>query len=107
MDETRDAGALWRRVVGRYLDSLTLERGLAPNTVTAYGRDLERAGAELASRGEDLLSADQQALALHLQSLRRRGLSPRTVNRALVSIRGFYGHLVELGERVLQGMLFH
>jgi integrase/recombinase XerD len=31
--------------------------------------------------------------------LRRSGLSPRTVNRALVSIRGFYAHLVEMGER--------
>jgi integrase/recombinase XerD len=67
--------------------------------VEAYARDLGRLGAELEERGHDLLTADQARLADHLQGLRRRGLSPRTVNRALVSIRGFYGHLVEMGER--------
>ncbi len=102
MSETGSTGRgepLWERVVGRYLESLALERGLARNTVLSYGRDLGRLGVDLDRRGVDLLGADAAALSQHLQGLRRQGLSPRTVNRALVSIRGFYSHLVEMGER--------
>lgn len=89
----------WQRVLGRYLDSLVVERGLSPWTVEAYARDLRRLGVELVERRVDPLAAGQRHLAEHLQGLRRRGLSPRTVNRALVSIRGFFAHLVEMGER--------
>ena len=99
MTEGRDREPLWQRVVGRYLDTLSLERGLAGKTVEAYGRDLRRLGSELAGRGTDPLTADQRQLSEHLQGMRRRGLSPRTVNRALISIRGFYSHLVEMAER--------
>ena len=99
MSEKEEREPLWGRVLGRYLDSLALERGLSRHTVESYGRDLRRLGGDLEKRGGDLLTADQQQLAGHLQGLRRNGLSPRTVNRALVSIRGFYVHLVEMGER--------
>jgi integrase/recombinase XerD len=86
-------------MVGRWLDALAVERGLSEHTVAAYRRDLERLGRELAEGGEDLLSADAAALAGHLRALRRQGLAPRSVRRALSSIRGFYAHLVAEGER--------
>jgi integrase/recombinase XerD len=87
-------------VVGRYLESLAVERGLSPHTVAAYRRDLERLGAALdRSPGGDLLTADQEAIAAHLRELRRRGLSPRSISRALVAVRGFFSHLAEAGER--------
>src|SRR5690606_24223800 len=35
----------------------------------------------------------------HLRQLRRQGLAPRSLSRVLSSIRGFYAHLIELGER--------
>ena len=89
----------WRRVVGRYLESLAVERGLSPHTVAAYRRDLERLGAALDRSDGDLLAADQEAIAAHLRELRRRGLSPRSISRALVAVRGFFSHLTEAGER--------
>ena len=89
----------WKRVVQRYLESLHLERGLSKRTVEAYGSDLSRLGQSLAKQGGDPLEADQEAVAAHLRQLRRDGLSPRSIARALVSIRGFYRHLVEVGER--------
>ncbi|MDX1502532.1 MAG: site-specific tyrosine recombinase XerD [Thermoanaerobaculia bacterium] len=87
------------RVLEAYLESLALERGLAVNTVTAYRRDLERLSEGLAERDRGLLEARQRDLAAHLRRLRRAGLSPRSVARSLVAIRGFYRHLVETGER--------
>jgi len=89
----------WRRAVDRYLDSLAYERGLSDNTLAAYRRDLERLGEDLAGRGADLVRADREALAGHIRRLRRKGLSPRTLTRAVSTLRGFYGFLVAEGER--------
>ena len=93
----------WKRVLKRYLEGLTVERGLSQNSVDAYRRDLERLARALdrpkVEAGPDLLTADASALAGHLRELRRQGLNPRSVSRALSAIRGFYEHLVESGER--------
>jgi len=103
----------WARVLGRYLEGLELERGLAANSIDAYRRDLERLGRSLdgaatqegrssAAEGRaapDLVTADAETLASHLRELRRAKLSPRSIARALSSIRGFYEHLVASGER--------
>ena len=86
------------RLLGRYLDSLATERGLAENTVEAYRRDLERLAEDLAPRCS-LAEADGEALAGHLRRLTRHGLAPRTVSRAVSSLQGFYRFLVEVGVR--------
>ncbi len=91
--------AKWRRAVSRYLETLLLERGLSPRTVEAYGRDLYAAGNWLEERGVELDAASRADLAEFFRSARRCSLSPRTVNRSLSSIRGFFAHQVELGER--------
>ena len=118
--------ARWRRALRAYLDALSAERGLSRHTVTAYRSDLERLGEGLARTGgagvaaraggagaaagagaagdgsggrPDLLSADAAALAAHLRDLRRRGLSPRSISRALSALRGFYAFAVAAGDR--------
>jgi integrase/recombinase XerD len=91
--------APWQRVLERYLEALLLERGLAQRTVESYGRDLRRMCGTLDEGGLNPLVADQQAIAAYMRQLRREGLAPRSVGRAVVSIRGFFGHLVEAGER--------
>jgi integrase/recombinase XerD len=88
------------RALRLYLESLAVERGLSKNTVDGYRNDLTRLGEALARKGGlDLLSADAPALSSHLRDLRRQGLSPRSISRALSAIRGFYVHLVATGER--------
>jgi integrase/recombinase XerD len=96
----------WKRVLKRYLEGLAVERGLAQNSIDAYRRDLERLARALdrpkanpEAVGLDLLSADAAAIAGHLRELRRQGLNPRSISRALSAIRGFYENLVESGER--------
>ena len=87
--------SLWPRVVDAYLDALAAERGLAVNTVDAYRRDLTRLCRDLEDAGVDPLEATAPELAAHLRRLRRRGIAPRSVGRAVASIRGFYAFLVE------------
>jgi integrase/recombinase XerD len=89
----------WWRPLQQYLDTLAIERGLSPNSVAAYRRDLERLGRRLEREGGDLRRADGAALSAHLRGLRREGLAARSISRALSALRGFYEHLVENGER--------
>ncbi len=96
---SRKPSVVAKRVLGAYLDSLVAERGLAKNTVDAYRRDLVRLVVDLEGAGVEVLAADAPALQGHVRRLRRDGLAPRSVSRALASIRGFFTFLVEIGER--------
>ncbi len=87
------------RTLDRYLDGLLVERGLSQHTVDAYRRDLRRLTSNLEDDGGDLLTADVNQLGRHLRRLRREGLSPRSISRALVSMRRFYAFLVGEGDR--------
>ena len=99
MTEAGAAGHPRHRVLEAYLDSLALERRLARHTVEAYERDLTALGRFLEPRGIDLPEATARDLSEHLQGMRRQGLAPSTVRRALASVRGFYAWLVEEGRR--------
>jgi integrase/recombinase XerD len=89
----------WRRLVDRYLDHLAVERGLASNSVTSYRRDLLRLGTALEQEGQDLLTAKPTDLSAQVRRMRREGLSPRSIARAISAARGFYAHRVGEGER--------
>jgi len=99
MGSETPAKTTWERAVERFLEALLLERGLSVRTIQAYGSDLQRLCTALAKTDKDPVRADQEMIAGHLRDLRRQGLAPRSIARSLVSIRGFYEHLVESGER--------
>lgn len=87
-----------RRTPGRdrvedYLDHLATERGLAANTLAAYGRDLLALRATLGA-DRDLPAARREDLLRHLRSMRVGARSPRSVARWLVTVRGFFAYLV-------------
>ncbi len=99
MSEPRAGSQPWRRAVERYLDHLTLERRLSPRTVLAYRGDLERLGSALAEAGTELERTTASELAAYFAALRRAGRSPGTIRRAQSATRGYFAHLVDLGER--------
>jgi integrase/recombinase XerD len=78
-----------------FLSHARLEKGLAANSVEAYGRDLRRYLDHLAAMGMGewgtVTRAEVQA---HLAGLVRRGLSPRSQARALSAIRQLHALLV-------------
>lgn len=79
--------------VERFLAMMAVERGAAANTLAAYRRDLESAGAVLG----DIAGADGPALAAlgeHWQDL-----APASLARKCSALRQFYGFLNDEGLR--------
>ncbi len=82
----------------RFRVFVVAEKGLAPNTVAAYARDLRRwqafAAQRAAARLDTLTRAD---LTLFLTRLTAAGLAPASVARQLVTLRMFYRFLNQEG----------
>lgn len=79
-----------RDLVDEFLQSLQVEEGASPLTVSAYRRDLRRLAAFLASRRRTLETARSTDLVAHLGALHARGLGPRTLARQIAAVRGLY-----------------
>lgn len=90
-------------LVARFLEHLAVERGVAPNTVAAYQRDLKLYVAFLEDHGLDhpaVIGAED--VRAFLASLRepaegRRTYSDATVARVLAAVRGFHRFCVREG----------
>jgi len=81
-----------------FLSYLKVERGLACNTLLAYGRDLAAFASWAAKMGRRRPGAVRRAeIQEYVRELRLRGLSPRSVARALATLRVFFRHLRQEG----------
>jgi integrase/recombinase XerD len=83
-----------RDIEAAFLNYLRVEKGLSQNTLIAYRTDLEKLSRFANSIGKDLLSVERDDLARFIKHLHDTGLEPRSVARALVTIRGLYKFLV-------------
>ena len=78
-----------------FLSHLRLEKGLARNSVEAYGRDLGRYLGDLAGQGiSEPGEVCREHLQAHLGHLLQAGVGPRSQARALSAIRSFHRLLV-------------
>ena len=75
--------------VAEYLISLRVERGLSPNTIMAYQRDLEQYLEFL-----DGAEPDDEQVSEFVSRLRSLGLADSTISRKIASIRGLHRFLV-------------
>ncbi|MFD3406347.1 site-specific tyrosine recombinase XerD [Kribbella sp. NPDC058693] len=91
------------RAVGTYLDHLTVERGLAANTLASYRRDLRRYDGYLASAGIDDLGRITEAVVSDFLMRLREGdadhppLTASSAGRTVVAVRGFHKFCVREG----------
>jgi integrase/recombinase XerD len=77
-----------------FRDYLKAERGMAENTVLAYGRDLDRYALWIADGGlADYLAPTVRGLSGYLAKLREEGLAPASIARHLVALKMFYRFL--------------
>jgi integrase/recombinase XerD len=85
-------------ILDPFLHYLAVEKGLARNTLEAYSRDLNAYLAFL--EGEGIASlADTTTLTVmaFMNRLKERGLTVRSITRALVALRGLYRYLSREG----------
>ncbi len=74
-----------------FLSYLRVERGLAQNTILAYGRDLKRLAGFLRKRHKERVEdVTREDVVDFLSSLYKEKLDSRSVARYLVSVRGLY-----------------
>jgi integrase/recombinase XerD len=88
-----------RRAVALFLDMVAAERGGAPNTLAAYGRDLDDLTAYLAGKGRGVETANAADLRAYLASLAGRGFAASSLARRLSAIRQLYRFLYAEGHR--------
>ena len=78
--------------LGRYLDHLAVERGLSPNTIAAYRRDLVILCDHLGPRRPIERTRRADLIDL-LRRMRVEERAARSVARWIVAVRGFFSYL--------------
>jgi integrase/recombinase XerD len=85
--------------VDRFLRHLRLERNMSTNTLTAYGRDLQRMVKYMDEQFgiDEPGDLDRTVLVEYLVDMREAGLQPRSVARHMSTLRTFCHYLVDRG----------
>ncbi len=81
-------------LVEQFLQHITLERSLSPNTVSSYKLDLQSFTRHLKSRGIASVNAvTREHIVDYLLASREKGISARSLSRHLACIRTFFRFL--------------
>lgn len=91
----RDHRDIKETLIDLYLNYLRVERGLSSNTIEAYSRDL-KTFSEFWSE-KSLETFKRSDVVLLSKFLSEKGLSARSVHRALVAVKGFFRFLLREG----------
>lgn len=76
-----------------YLDHLRIERGLSANSISSYGRDLEKFCRFLSERQKVYSSLTDQDITEFSVFLKEAKLSLASINRTISGLKGFYKYL--------------
>ncbi|MEY4279823.1 MAG: hypothetical protein RL313_86 [Actinomycetota bacterium] len=80
-------------VLKSFLDHLRIEKGLSPNSITAYDRDLRKFALFITSETLDFSSLTEEDISRYEASLKGLSLSPASINRAISALKSFYLYL--------------
>ena len=90
-----------KKLIGDFINYLSVERGLALNTLESYGRDL-RQYSDFLDKGKfsSIESASRTTIIGYLLFLEKQGKATATIARRLAALKSFYQFLVR--ERILE-----
>jgi len=80
-------------VLKSFLDHLRIEKGLSPNSITAYDRDLRKFALFISSESLEYSSLTEEDISRYEASLKGLDLSPASINRAISALKSFYLYL--------------
>jgi len=89
-----------KEFISSFIDFLSVERGLAKNTLSAYRNDLEAYSDFLADKARPVSSTTRNDVVNFMLSQKDRGVGASSIARRLAAIRMFYRFLVR--ERILR-----
>ncbi len=87
------------RLINLFLDMMTVERGAAVNTISAYRRDLADLSSYLKPQSTSLAKCSSHHISGYIASLSKRGLAPASLNRKMSSLRRFFRFVYVEGVR--------
>jgi integrase/recombinase XerD len=85
--------------LGEFEAYLRVEKGLSPNSIESYIRDINKIRDYAKRKGQELTQLDQDSVGGWMQELREQDLSARSIARALAAARSFFRFL--LSDRVI------
>jgi integrase/recombinase XerD len=91
-----DQGRVLLTQIPAFLAFCRVEKGLAANSIAAYGRDLARFQGFMEGSPDE---PEEQLLRRYLDRLYSDGLSSRSIARHLATLRNFYAFLLGQGRR--------
>jgi integrase/recombinase XerD len=86
-----------KKLIHEFINYLSVERGLAMNTLESYGRDLRQYSEFLEAEDEaegDLDSVTRATIVNYLMYLQSQGKATATIARRLAALKAFYQFLV-------------
>jgi len=83
-------------LIGEFINYLSVERGLASNTLESYGRDLRQYSVYLRAKAHlmSLQDASRATIISYLLLMEKQGRAPATIARRLAALKSFYQFLV-------------
>lgn len=83
-----------RDLVREFLSYIQVEKGLSPNTLQSYARDLARLQGWAQKNGKQVEKLERKHLREWIAGMSREGLAPSSVARAVSAARGFFRFLM-------------
>lgn len=83
--------------IERFLNYLTVEKGLSANTTEAYKNDIKKFQKYLLELGRDIIGFTKNDLISYLNHLRDSGFQTPTIARNIASLRGFCRFMLSEG----------
>lgn len=87
-------------MIERFLDYIEVEKRYSPHTVTNYKKDLSDFSNFVlkTESSDDVVHVHKKIIKNFIAELSRSGISKRSINRKLSSLRSFYMFMLRLGE---------